>query len=200
MFRLNNFFQWVVFIIILNPFSTLLLANHFMSKTNKKISELLGRNDYLFGRKVDAPILSEKGSNDEIYRKIMARSRYDQGVNIADDVGLVKKSRAIRRVGKRLTPEIEQKILEYSLMFPTQGQGRVANELKKQGIQVSGGGVRKVWLRHNMQLASLRVKRMEQQVTGSASLIGTNIRIKRIDKNVIKVTPMTLSLFKDDME
>ena len=61
-----------------------------------------------------------------------------------------------------MSPEIEKKVLDYSLEFPTQGQVRVSNELKRQGFQVSCGGVRSIWLRHNLQISSLRLKRLEK--------------------------------------
>ena len=53
-------------------------------------------------------------------------------------------------------------MLAYSLEFPTQGQVRVSNELKRQGFQVSCGGVRSIWLRHKLQIASLRLQRLEK--------------------------------------
>lgn len=59
--------------------------------------------------------------------------------------GLLEKSRKKPRIGNRLSPEIEQMILDYSLEFPTHGQKRVCNELKKKGIVFSDGGVRGVW-------------------------------------------------------
>ena len=52
-------------------------------------------------------------------------------------------------------------MLDYSLHFPTHGQIRTANELKKQGIQISAGGIRSIWLRHDLQVKSLRLKRLE---------------------------------------
>ena len=76
--------------------------------------------------------------------------------------GLLEKSRKVPRVGNRVAPEIEKKVLAYSLEFPTQGQVRVSNELKRQGFQVSCGGVRSIWLRHKLQIASLRLKRLEK--------------------------------------
>jgi transposase-like protein len=76
--------------------------------------------------------------------------------------GLLEKSRRVPRVGNRVAPEIEQKLLDYSLEFPTHGQVRAANELKRQGIQISAGGVRSIWLRHNIQTKALRLKRLER--------------------------------------
>ena len=34
--------------------------------------------------------------------------------------------------------------------------------MKKQGIQISDGGVRSIWLRHDLQISSLRLKRLEK--------------------------------------
>jgi transposase-like protein len=68
--------------------------------------------------------------------------------------GLLEKSRRVPRIGNRVAPEIEQKILEYSLEYPTHGQVRTANELKRRGIQISAGGIRSIWLRHNRDWGS----------------------------------------------
>ena len=76
--------------------------------------------------------------------------------------GLLEKSRKVPRPANRVAPEVEQKVLDYSLEYPTQGQKRVSNELKKQGIQLSDGGVRSIWLRHQLQNVSLRLKRLEK--------------------------------------
>jgi transposase-like protein len=58
--------------------------------------------------------------------------------------GLLEKSRQVPRVGNRVPLEIEQKLLDYSLQYPTHGQVRTANELKRQGVIVSAGGVRSI--------------------------------------------------------
>jgi len=73
-----------------------------------------------------------------------------------------EKSRKAPRIGNRVAAEIEQKVLDYSLEFPTHGQVRVSNELRKQGIQVSAGGIRSIWVRHGLQVKSLRLKRLEE--------------------------------------
>ena len=48
---------------------------------------------------------------------------------------------------------------------------RVPNELKKQGIQISDGGVRSIWLRHNLQIASPRLKRLEKWSAENAGVL-----------------------------
>jgi len=62
----------------------------------------------------------------------------------------------------RVSPEIEEAILAYSLEHPTRGQGRVANDLRLQGTEISPGGVRNVWLRHELETRYKRLMRLEQ--------------------------------------
>jgi hypothetical protein len=64
--------------------------------------------------------------------------------------GLFEKSRKMPRIGNRLSPELKQLILDYSLVFPTYGQKRVCNELKKKDHLFNDGGVRGVWSRHGI--------------------------------------------------
>ena len=50
-----------------------------------------------------------------------------------------------------------------AIAHPDYGQLKVSNELKKQGIIVSGGGIRSIWLRHDLnnlkkRLAALAAK------------------------------------------
>lgn len=76
--------------------------------------------------------------------------------------GLIEKARNKPRYANRVAEEIELKILDYSLEFPTQGQVRVSNELAKENIIVSPGGVRGVWLRHGLERKDQRLKRLEK--------------------------------------
>ncbi len=62
----------------------------------------------------------------------------------------------------RVAPEIEQAILDYSLTQPTHGPLRVAQELALQGINVSAGGVRGVWQRHDLLSKHDRLLRLEK--------------------------------------
>src|SRR5215831_21419049 len=45
----------------------------------------------------------------------------------------------------RVNGEVEQKILDYALRYPTHGAQRVSNELRLQTIEVGPTGVRGVW-------------------------------------------------------
>ena len=76
--------------------------------------------------------------------------------------GLMEKARNKPRIANRIDQAIEEKILDYSLHYPTHGQQRVSNELKKEGVIVSSGGVRGVWLRHGLCTKAPRLKRLEK--------------------------------------
>ena len=125
------------------------------------------QDQYVIRRKLNILELGETlGNISEACRRlnIFRQHHYDIKSAVAEEgiEGLLEKSRKVPRVGNRVAPEIEKKVLAYSLEFPTQGQVRVSNELKRQGFQVSCGGVRSIWLRHKLQIASLRLKRLEK--------------------------------------
>jgi len=48
--------------------------------------------------------------------------------------------------------------------FPAFGQARACNELRKQGIFISAGGVRSVWQRHDLEVFDKRLKALEARV------------------------------------
>ena len=64
----------------------------------------------------------------------------------------------------RVSEEVEKVILDYSLNHPTHGPLRVAQQLVLQSIQVSAGGVRGVWSRHNLMSRHDRLLRLEKAV------------------------------------
>lgn len=65
----------------------------------------------------------------------------------------------------RVDEKIEQAILDHSLKHPTHGPVRMAQELALQGVQVSSGGVRGVWSRHDLLTHDKRLLRLEQHVS-----------------------------------
>ena len=62
----------------------------------------------------------------------------------------------------RVSPEIEKAILDYSLDEPTHGPVRLAQQLALKNIQVSSGGVKGVWSRHNLLSKHDRLLRLEK--------------------------------------
>ena len=64
----------------------------------------------------------------------------------------------------RLSEAVEQAVLKYALDYPTHGPLRVAQSLCLEGVQVSSGGVRGVWQRHNLLTKHERLLRLEEHV------------------------------------
>lgn len=62
----------------------------------------------------------------------------------------------------RVSYEVEKAVLAYALEHPCHGALRVEQALRLQGIQVSSGGVRGVWMRHNLLTKHERLLRLEK--------------------------------------
>jgi transposase InsO family protein len=81
----------------------------------------------------------------------------------------------------RVSEEVEKTILDHSLEFPTRGPLRVAQELGLKGIQVSSGGVRGVWSRHNLLSRFDRLLRLEEYA-GRKKMTLTEDQIRLLER------------------
>ena len=62
----------------------------------------------------------------------------------------------------RVPAEIETAVLDHALTHPCHGALRVEQELRLRGLQVSSGGVRGVWQRHDLLTKHERLLRLEK--------------------------------------
>lgn len=76
---------------------------------------------------------------------------------------------------------IEQAVLQFAFEQPTYGQLRVSNELKKQGILIWSGGVRSVWLRHDLETFAKRLEALSAKVA-QENLILTEDQLLAMEK------------------
>ena len=126
-------------------------------------------NDKIIRNKVGLLNLAEELGNVSKACQMMGLSRdtfyrYKSAVEEGGVEALIDKNRRIPNLKNRVDESLEKRICEYAIENPAMGQLRVSNELRKEGMFVSPGGVRSVWIRHELQTFKLRLTALEKHV------------------------------------
>ena len=113
-------------------------------------------------------------SRDSYYR---FHELYENG----GEEALLEISRKKPIIANRVDPSVEKAVLDMAIDYPAYGQMRVSNELKKDGIIVSPGGVRSIWLRNDLNNMKKRLNALEAKMAQDGIIL-TEAQLQALEK------------------
>ena len=147
---------------------------------------MLHTNNPIIKHKTGLLNLAEELGNVSKACKVMGVSRdtFYRYQELVEDGGLdalIDKSRRSPNIKNRVDEVTEQAVIKYAVDYPAHGQHRTSNELRKQGVFVSGSGVRSIWLRHGLENFKKRLKALEDKVANEGIIL-TDSQIAALEK------------------
>jgi transposase InsO family protein len=114
-------------------------------------------------------------SRDSFYR---FKKLYEEGGELALR-DIVRSNRPNEK--NRVAPELESRVVKMAVDNPALGQQRVSNELRKEGIFISPGGVRSVWQRHDLETFKKRLNALEAKIAQEGMIL-TEAQLQALEK------------------
>jgi len=107
--------------------------------------------------------------------------RYKSAVEDGGIEALFEQSRRKPNLKNRVDDKTEIAVVNHAIAFPAHGQHRASNELRQEGIFVSGSGVRSIWVRHQLENFKQRLKALENKVANEGILL-TDAQIVALER------------------
>lgn len=124
---------------------------------------MLHTTDKIIKHKVGLLNLAEELGNVSKACQVMGLSqgtfyRYKSAVEEGGIEALFEQSRRKPNLKNRVDQKTELAVVNHAIAYPAHGQHRASNELRQEGIFVSGSGVRSIWVRHQLENFKQRLK------------------------------------------
>lgn len=137
---------------------------------------MIHTNNPIIKHKAGLLNLAEELGNVSRACKVMGVSRdtfyrYQELVETGGIDALIDKTRRKANIKNRVDEATEQAVIASAIEQPAFGQHRTSNELRKQGVFVSGSGVRSIWIRHNLENFKKRLKALEAKVANDGIIL-----------------------------
>ena len=147
---------------------------------------MLHANEKIIKNKVGLLNLAEELSNISKACQIMGFSRetfyrYQEAVNEGGVEALFEKSRRKPNLKNRVDEAIESAVLDFAIEYPTFGQLRASNELRKKGVFVSPSGIRSIWFRNDLGNRKQRLRALEKK-SAEEGIILTEAQVAALEK------------------
>lgn len=147
---------------------------------------MLHSNEKIIKHKVGLLNLAEELGNVAKACRIMGLSRdtfyrYKTAVEDGGVYASLDKNRRKPNSKNRVDEQTEAAVVAYAVDQPAHGQIRASNELRKKGIFISPGGVRCVWMRHDLARFKDRLKALEEKAARE-SLILTEAQVQALER------------------